>query len=180
MQEYVERILFSRQEIDARVRELADELTKRLDGTRPIVVCVLKGAAFFHADLCRALPFDVDIDFISVSTYGLSAVSTGCVRLFKDLEYDVFGRPVVIVEDVVDTGLTLRYLRERMAMRKPASVTTVAFLDKRPCHPDGLSADLCGFSVGEEFLVGYGLDYAGRYRNLPYVASLKLGKEEEL
>lgn len=172
-QEDIERVLFTREQIAARVAALGTELTRRLNGERPIMVCILKGAAFFFADLCRAMACDVDTDFLSVSSYGTAATSSGAVRLVRDLSQDVSGRRVVLVEDVIDSGLTMQYLRNLFAQRKAAEVITVSFLDKANCHPPKHAADLLGFSVGDEFLVGYGLDYAEHYRNLPDVGVLR-------
>ena len=132
------------------------------------MVCVLKGAVFFFADLCRRMTCPMDLDFLQVSSYGMNAVSSGEICLKKDLERDVTERTVVLVEDIVDSGLTLRYLGQLLAKRGAKRVLTVAFLDR------GTPAtDLKGFSVGDGFVVGYGLDFAEQYRNLPYIATLK-------
>ncbi len=164
----MEAVLFTRQEIAQRVEELGKELQDRLQGERPVMVCVLKGAVFFFADLCRSMTCPVDLDFLQVSSYGMNAASSGEVCMKKDLEWDITGRTVVLVEDIVDSGLTLRYLEKLFSQRGAKQVLTVAFLDR------GTPAtDLCGFSVGGEFVVGYGLDYAEHYRNLPYIAALK-------
>lgn len=169
----IERVVFTEKAIAARVEAIAAELTKTLGDKRPVLVCVLKGATFFYVDLCRCMDCAIDMDFISVSSYGDSAKSTGVVRLTRDLDQNITGRHVVIVEDIIDSGLTMKYLRDLFAARKPASITTVSFLDKQTCHPPELSTDLCGFKIGEEFIVGYGLDYANYYRNLPYIGVLK-------
>ena len=115
----------------------------------------------------------IDMDFISVSSYGAGAQSTGVVRLIKDLDNNITGRDVVIVEDIIDSGLTMHYLKELLSARKPASITTVSFLDKATCHDKSLKTDICGFEIPDEFVVGYGLDYAEKYRNLPYIGILK-------
>ncbi len=164
----IETILFSETTIARRVGALAQELQTRLQGERPVMVCVLKGAVFFFADLCRRMDCPMDLDFLQVSSYGMNAVSSGEVRLKKDLEWDITDRTVVLVEDIVDSGLTLRYLEQLLAKRGAKRVLTVAFLDR------GTPAtDLKGFSVDNSFVVGYGLDYAEQYRNLPYIATLK-------
>lgn len=166
----IARVLFSEDAIADRVRELADELTERFRGERPVLVCVLKGAVFFFVDLCRRMDCPLDMDFISVSSYGKAAASSGVVRLLRDLDHDIAGRHVVIVEDIVDSGLTMAYLKQLFGARKPASVSSVSFLQKEGAQQP---VDYCGFSVQNEFLVGYGLDYAEHYRNLPYIGVLK-------
>lgn len=164
----IETILFPEAEITQRVNELAEELQSRLEGERPIMVCVLKGAVFFFADLCRRMTCPMDLDFLQVSSYGMSSTSSGEIRMKKDLERNVAGRTVVLVEDIVDSGLTLRYLGQLLTQRGAKRVLTVAFLDR------GTPAtDLKGFSVDNSFVVGYGLDYAEEFRNLPYIATLK-------
>ena len=160
----IERVLFTEKTIAARVEQLGAELTARLGGKRPVLVCVLKGASFFYIDLCRSMNCAID---------GQNAKSTGVVRLIKDLDNNITGRDVVIVEDIIDSGLTMKYLKELFAARKPASITTISFLDKAGAHPSEYKTDLCGFEIGGEFVVGYGLDYANFYRNLPYIGVLR-------
>ena len=126
----IERVLYTEKAIAARVEEIGTELTKKLGDKRPVLVCVLKGASFFYIDLCRCMNCAIDMDFISVSSYGAGAQSTGVVRLIKDLDNNITGRDVVIVEDIIDSGLTMHYLKELLSARKPASITTVSFLDK--------------------------------------------------
>ena len=161
----IERVLFTEKAIAARVAQLGDK--------RPVLVCVLKGASFFYIDLCRCMNCAIDMDFIAVSSYGASAQSTGVVRLIKDLDNNITGRHVVIVEDIIDSGLTMQYLRQLFGARNPASITTVSFLDKASRHPESYKTDMCGFEIPDEFVVGYGLDYANYYRNLPYIGILK-------
>ena len=161
----IERVLYTEKAIAARVEEIGTELTKKLGDKRPVLVCVLKGASFLN---CA-----IDMDFISVSSYGAGAQSTGVVRLIKDLDNNITGRDVVIVEDIIDSGLTMHYLKELLSARKPASITTVSFLDKSTCHDKSLKTDICGFEIPDEFVVGYGLDYANYYRNLPYIGILR-------
>jgi len=169
----IERVLYTEKAIAARVEQLAAELTERLGGERPVLVCVLKGASFFYIDLCRSMNCGIDMDFIAVSSYGAGAQSTGVVRLIKDLDNNITGRHVVIVEDIIDSGLTMKYLRELFSARRPASITTISFLDKVGRHPASYKTDLCGFEIPDEFVVGYGLDYANYYRNLPYIGVLR-------
>lgn len=169
----IERVLYTEKAIAARVESIGAELTERFGKNRPVLVCVLKGASFFYIDLCRCMNCAIDMDFISVSSYGAGARSTGVVRLIKDLDNNITGRDVVIVEDIIDSGLTMQYLKELFLARKPSSITTVSFLDKASCHSSNLKTDLCGFEIENEFVVGYGLDYANYYRNLPYIGVLK-------
>ena len=180
----IERVLFTEKAIAARVEQLGADLTAKLGDKRPVLVCVLKGASFFYIDLCRCMNCAIDMDFIAVSSYGASAQSTGVVRLIKDLDNNITGRHVVIVEDIIDSGRTLAYLIEVLKQRgpkdirlfgarNPASITTISFLDKASRHPESYKTDMCGFEIPDEFVVGYGLDYANYYRNLPYIGILK-------
>ena len=169
----ISRILFTEKQIAARVEALGMELAEEYKDKKPVMICVLKGASFFYIDLCRQMHCNIDMDFISVSSYGASSKSSGVVRLVKDLDTDITGRHVVIVEDIIDSGLTLSYLKEFFGARKPASIKTISFLDKTARHPDNLKTDYCGFEIPDEFVVGYGLDYANYYRNLPYIGILK-------
>ncbi len=169
----IESVLFSEKKISARVEELGAELTKLYKDKAPIMVCILKGASFFYTDLCRQIKCPIHMDFISVSSYGADSQSSGVVRLIKDLDNNITDRDVVIVEDIIDSGLTLRYLKELFRSRKPKSIRTVCLLDKVECHPADIGTDLKGFDIGNQFVVGYGLDYADNYRNLPYIGVLK-------
>lgn len=171
--EDIERVLFTKEQIDARVAEIGQELMEKFHGERPIMVCVLKGASFFYIDLCRAMNCHIDMDFIAVSSYGANSKSSGVVKLIKDLDSDISGRHVVLVEDIIDSGLTLKYLNELFSSRKPASISTVSFLKKKGITNQAWKADVSGFEIPDEFVVGYGLDYAGSYRNLPYIGVLK-------
>ena len=138
----IERVLFTEKTIAARVEQLGAELTARFADKRPVLICVLKGASFFYIDLCRSMNCAIDMDFIAVSSYGQNAKSTGVVRLIKDLDNNITGRDVVIVEDIIDSGLTMQYLKELFTARKPSSVTTISFLDKAGAHPRRSSATL--------------------------------------
>ena len=169
----IERVLYTEKAIAARVEQIGAELTEKLGDKRPVLVCVLKGASFFYIDLCRSMNCSIDMDLIAVSSYGAGARSTGVVRLIKDLDNNITGRDVIIVEDIIDSGLTMQYLRQLFAAPHPSSITTVSFLDKTGRHPKELSTDLCGFEIPDEFVVGYGLDYANYYRNLPYIGVLR-------
>lgn len=169
----IEYALFTEKKISARVEELGAMLTEEYKDKAPIMVCILKGASFFYTDLCRQMKCPIHMDFISVSSYGAEAKSSGVVRLVKDLDNIITDRDVIIVEDIIDSGLTLKYLRELFMSRKPRSIKTVCLLDKVDCHPAELACDLKGFDIGNQFVVGYGLDYADNYRNLPYIGVLK-------
>ena len=144
-------------------------ITRDYEGKDLVVISILRGAAIFMADLVRQIDLPLEMDFMAVSSYGKEAESSGIVRIQKDLSTDIMGRDVLIAEDVIDTGLTLRYLIKNLQSRKPASLSIAALLRKD--IPE--QADYSGFEVGNEFVVGYGLDYAEKYRNLPYVGALK-------
>lgn len=169
--EDAERILFSEREIQETVRRLGGELSRDYAGRNPLLVGVLKGVTFFLADLIRAMPIDLEIDFMAISSFGRPSAES--VRIIKDLERDIHGRDVVLVEDIVDTGLTLSYLLDYLSQHQPRSLEVCALLDKRPRRLVDSPIRYVGFVVGEEFLVGYGLDLHGRYRNLPFISMLK-------
>jgi hypoxanthine phosphoribosyltransferase len=163
------RVLISREALEARVGELAGAIATDYEGTCPILVCVLKGAIFFMADLARRLPFDLEMEFMAVSSYGHSTDSSGVVRILKDLDTDIEGRRVLVVEDIIDSGLTLRYLTDNLNSRNPASLEVVTLLSKPSRRTAELDCRYTGFEIPHEFVVGYGLDYAEKYRNLPYI-----------
>lgn len=172
MNNMIGQVLFTEEQIAHRVQTLANQLNLKFSEKNPIFVCVLKGAACFFVDLCRLMKCDVEMEYIAVSSYGAGVKSSGVVHLIKDMDRSIEGRDVVIVEDILDTGLTLQYLKELFSKRKAASVTTVALLDKQCAHKKELATDYYGFAVGNDFIVGYGIDYNNRYRNLPYIAAL--------
>ncbi len=169
----ISSVLFSEEQIEERVNQLAKQLTADYEGKDPLMICVLKGASFFYADLCRSMKCRLFMDFIAVSSYGMNARSTGVVRIIKDLDKNITDRHVVIVEDIIDSGLTLKYLKELLSARKPASIKTICLLDKITQHKCEIKPDYCGFSMPDHFVVGYGLDYSDYYRNLPYIGILK-------
>ena len=171
--EDIQYVMFTREQIAARVRALGKELTDRFEGEKPLMICVLRGAVFFFTDLCREMDCLMDMDFISASSYFQGTKSSGVVRLVKDSSIDMQNRHVVLVEDIIDSGLTLEYLVKLFATRNPKSITTVALLDKIVDKPDRFNVDLYGFKIPDEFVVGYGLDYADYYRNLPYIGVIK-------
>ena len=166
-------VLLSTEVIQARVAELAAELDRDYAGRTPILCGVLTGATIFLADLIRQIRGPVELDFIAVSSYGAGTRSSGVVRLLKDLNEEVTGRDLIIVEDIVDTGLTLAYLRELLMARNPASLATCALLDKKDRRETVVPLEYIGFEIPNAFVVGYGLDYAGLYRQLPYVGMLR-------
>lgn len=159
----------SRAVIDARVKELAQTIARDTGGVPLHFVCVLKGAVLFLADLVRHLGTGVTIDFMALSSYGGGTTSSGEVRVIKDLDYGLEGRDVVIVEDIVDTGLTLHYLQEILRARNPKSLRTVCLLNKPSRRRIDVAVDYIGFTIDDHFVVGYGLDYSEKYRNLPYI-----------
>ena len=167
-------ILVTRQEMATRQRELAAEITSALGGAArpPVVVGILKGSTLFHADLIRLLDFDLTVDFMSISSYAEAAAGEGVVRIIKDLDQDVGGRDVLIVEDIVDTGFTLNYLRRHILARGPASVRTVSLLDRSARRIVPVPLEHHGFVIPDVFVVGYGLDYQARYRNLKDIVAV--------
>lgn len=172
------RVLLSRQIIRKRIRELGRRITKDYAGKDLHLIGVLKGASIFHADLVRTIDLNVSFDFIAVGSYGNSAHSSGEVRILKDLDESPDGREVLLVEDIVDTGLTLNYLRQSLQARTPESLKTVALLSKPFRRVIEVPVEYVGFEIGDEFVVGYGLDYNQRYRNLPdiYVLPVDIQK----
>lgn len=170
----IERVVFSEEDIAAIVEKMGHEITEEYADKNPLVVCVLKGAVVVMADVMRAIKAPLTIDFMAVSSYGDATSSSGVVRILKDLDSRIEGRHVIIVEDILDSGLTLSYLINMLQSRGPASVEVAAFLvkdvDDRDCS---VVPRFVGAHVPNEFIVGYGLDYAERYRNLPYIGVLK-------
>ena len=169
----IERVLYTEKAIAARVEALGYQITEQYRDKNPVVVCILKGASFFYTDLCRAIKTDIYMDFISVSSYGMDSKSSGVVRLVKDINTNITGRDVLLVEDIIDSGLTLSYLKDFFGARRPASFKTACLLEKEGRKSTAFQADYLGFRVPNEFVVGYGLDYADHYRNLPYIGVLK-------
>jgi hypoxanthine phosphoribosyltransferase len=171
--EDVGEVLLTQEQIQKRVAELAAKLTEDYAGSQPLLVGVLTGAVVFLSDLIRYMQMPVCIDFVQLRSYGDRTVSSGNVEIVKDLSQPVAGRDVVIVEDIVDTGRTLAYLVEELRRRGARSVRTCALLDKRERREVEVQVDYVGFGIPDAFVVGYGLDFAQRYRNLPYVAVLR-------
>lgn len=167
----IEEILYTEKEIYARVQEIGAEISK--DYNEIIAVGILKGASVFYADLVRTIKIPVTFDFMMASSYGENTVSSGTVDIKKDLESDISGKDVLLVEDIIDTGITISFLIKMLKERGAKSVKIAALLDKPERRIANVNIDYLGFSVKDEFLVGYGLDYAEKYRNLPYVGILK-------
>ena len=169
------RVMYTAQQIGARVREMGLEIARDLPGTRPLFVGVLKGACMFQCDLARATPLEVELDFLSVSSYGSGTTSSGTVHVINDLRGEVTGRHVVLCEGVVDSGLTLSNVLDLLRNRGAASLRVATLLDKVPCRKVQVPIDYVGWKIGSDFVVGYGLDVNERYRNLPYVGVLEEG-----
>jgi len=169
----IKDILFTEEKIAERIAELGAELTKEYAGKTIMIIGVLKGCFMFLADLVRHIDLECEIRFLTASSYGFSSVSSGKVNIEGDIDFDVSGKEVIIVEDILDSGITITALRAFIAKHKPASLKVCTLLDKPERRQLPITADYTGFECPNEFVVGYGLDYAERYRNLPYVASLK-------
>ena len=173
MKDDILEVLLSEEELQTRVRELGAQITRDYAGKTPFFLGVLKGCYVFMADLVRSVDLHCSMDFMAVSSYGRGTTSTGAVRITKDLSRDIEGKDVIIVEDILDSGITLSYLKKYLANRKPASIRIVTLLDKPARRKTDIQADYSGFTVPDEFVVGYGLDFAEGYRNLPYIGVLK-------
>lgn len=170
---HVEEILITADQIDRKVKELGKLISEDYRGKEILVVGVLKGAVVFMADLIRQITVPLSIDFMAVSSYGKASKSSGVVKIMKDLDQNIEGRHVILVEDIVDSGLTLKYMLENLQTRKPASLKICALLDKPDRRQTDVTADYNGFVIPDKFVVGYGLDYGERYRNLREIAVLK-------
>lgn len=168
----IQRVLLDENQLAQRVKELGTEISRDYAGGDLLLLGILKGSVIFLADLARAIHVPVDMDFIAVSSYGAGTSTTGQVRLLKDLEGPIAGRDLLIVEDIIDSGLTLSYLIEILQSREPRSIKVVVLLDKPERRREKIVPDYTGFTIPDEFVVGYGLDYAEQYRSLPYVGVL--------
>lgn len=173
MNKDIREILISEEKLQSKVKELGAKITEDYKDKDLLLVCVLKGAVIFVSDLMRNIDLPLDIDFMAISSYGSNTQSSGVVRILKDLNTSIEGRDVLIVEDIIDSGLTLSYLVDNLKSRGPASVSICTILDKPDRRKTSLDIKYTGFQVPDEFVVGYGLDYAEKYRNLPYIAVLK-------
>ncbi|WP_453992514.1 hypoxanthine phosphoribosyltransferase [Bacillus nitroreducens] len=173
MKHDIEKILFSEEEIQQKIKDLGHTLTEDYKDKFPLAIGILKGAMPFMGDLLKRVDTYLEMDFMDVSSYGNSTVSSGEVKIIKDLDTSVEGRDILIIEDIIDSGLTLSYIVELFRYRKAKSIKIVTLLDKPTGRKADISADYVGFIVPDEFVVGYGLDYAEKYRNLPYIGVLK-------
>lgn len=169
----IREILVTEAQIRDKVKELAGQIAKDYAGRNPLVICILKGAFVFMADLIKEIDIPIEVDFMAVSSYGSSTRSSGVVKIVKDLDVSVEGRDVLIVEDIIDSGLTLSYVIDVLERRNALSVRVVTLLDKPERRAVELEVDYKGYELPDEFVVGYGLDYAEKYRNLPYIGVLK-------
>jgi hypoxanthine phosphoribosyltransferase len=170
----VAKVLIPEDELQARVKELGQEISQLYsEDEPPLLICVLKGAFIFLADLTRYLPIRHEVDFMEVTSYGGGTVSSGVVRILLDLESNIEGRHVLIVEDIVDTGRTLDYITRNLRTRQPASLRIVTLLNKTARREIDVPLDLVGFEIPDEFVIGYGLDFAEEYRNLPFIGVLR-------
>lgn len=168
----LKKVLLTREQISEKVQELGDNISRDYEGKDLLLVSVLKGSVVFMADLMRAITINANIDFLSVSSYGSGVKTTGVVKILKDLDVSIEGKDVLVVEDILDSGLTLSYILGILGDRNPKSIKICTFLDKPERRKTDLKADYTGFEVPDEFVVGYGLDYAEKYRNLPVVGVL--------
>lgn len=173
MREDIQEVLFSEKTLDQRITELGAQITEDYRGKSLIIVGILKGSNIFTSDLVRKIDLPLRMEFMAVSSYGNATQSTGVVKILKDLDRGIEGEHVLIVEDIVDSGLTLKYLKDILLTRNPESVKICTLLDKPARRKENITPDYSGFEVPDEFIVGYGIDYAERYRNLPYVGILK-------
>lgn len=169
----IKEVLLDEATIKAKVKELGEAITKDYPDGNMLLIGVLKGSVIFMADLLREIQADVSMDFMAVSSYGASTESSGVVRILKDLDFNIEGKDIIIVEDIIDTGTTLKYLVEILKRRHPRSLKVCCLLDKPERRKVDMKADYIGFSIPDEFVVGYGLDFAERFRNLPYIGIVK-------
>lgn len=173
MSSFVKEILLTEEDIKTKVKELGEKISKDYEGKKVIFIGVLKGSVVFVADLMRSMTIDVSSDFMAVSSYGNSSETSGVVKILKDLDFDIEGQDVIIVEDIIDTGTTLKYLYEYIKARSPKSLKICCLLDKPERRKADITADYVGFSIPDHFVVGYGLDYSERFRQFPYIGVLK-------
>ena len=169
----IKEVLISKEKIAEKIAEIGQQINMDYEGKETLLVAVLKGSVVFLADLMRAIDIPVSIDFMAVSSYGAGTTSTGVVKIIKDLDTPLEGKHLIIVEDILDSGVTLSYLKELLLGRNPASIKIVTLLDKPTRRKADIKMDYTGFEIPDEFVVGYGLDYDEKYRNLPYIGVLK-------
>lgn len=170
------KVLISEEEVDARIRELGEKISKEYEGKQIHLICVLKGGVFFMCELAKRITVPVSMDFMCVGSYGDGTKTSGVVRLAKDLDESIENKEVLIVEDIIDSGNTLYYLMDVLRQRKPASLRLCTLLDKPDRRVKDVHVDWTGFEIPDEFVVGYGLDYAQKYRNLPYIGVVEVAE----
>lgn len=170
------KVLISEEEVDARIRELGEKISKEYEGKQIHLICVLKGGVFFMCELAKRITVPVSMDFMCFGSYGDGTKSSGVVRLAKDLDESIENKEVLIVEDIIDSGNTLYYLMDVLRQRKPASLRLCTLLDKPDRRVKDVHVDWTGFEIPDEFVVGYGLDYAHKYRNLPYIGVVEVAE----
>ena len=169
----IECILFSEEQLKQRVREMGEQITADYQGKEPVLISILRGAYIFMADLTRSIDLPCTVDFMAVSSYGKGVSSSGQVQITKDLSEEIEGKDIIVIEDILDSGNTLYYLMQILQARHPASIRLCTLLDKPDRRVKDIKADYSGFSIPDAFVVGYGLDWAEKYRNLPYIGILK-------
>lgn len=170
-------VLLTEEEVDKRIKELAEQITKDYEGKSVHLICILKGSVFFTCELAKRIEIPVSMDFMSVSSYGADTKSSGIIKIVKDLDESITGKDVIVIEDIIDSGRTLSYLLALLKDRKPNSLRLCTLLDKPERRVIDVDVDYTGFQIPDEFVVGYGLDYAQKYRNLPYIGVVHLDKE---
>ena len=172
-------VMISQEEVEKRIKELAEQINRDYEGKELLLVCILKGSIFFTCELAKHITVPIQIEFMRVSSYGNKTVSSGEVKVVQDLEQSIMGKHVLVVEDIVDTGRTLSYLLKNLRNREPASIRLTTLLDKPDRRIAQVYVDYTGFNIPDEFVVGYGLDYAQQYRNLPYIGVYHPDADEE-
>ncbi|MBC8313330.1 MAG: hypoxanthine phosphoribosyltransferase [Candidatus Cloacimonetes bacterium] len=169
----IEKILISEKEIQEKIKKVASQISKDYKDKTPLLISILKGGVVFLTDLMRYIEIPIEIDFLGIASYGSSTKSSGVVKITKDFNYDISGRHIIIVEDIVDTGLSLKYIINLIKWKNPESIKICALLDKESAHSSDIKIDYKCFIAPDEFVVGYGLDYSEKYRNLPFIGVLK-------
>lgn len=172
-------VMISEEEIDQKIRQMGQQISKDYEGKELHMICVLRGGVFFMCELAKRISIPVSLDFMSVSSYGSDTKSSGVVKIVKDLDDSIKGKHVLVVEDIIDSGRTLSYLMELLREREPASLKLCTMLDKPDRRVVDVNVDYTGYRIPDAFVVGYGLDYAQKYRNLPYIGVVELSEEEE-
>lgn len=171
------RVMLTEEEVDRRIKTIAEQISEDYAGKKIHLICVLKGGVFFMCELAKRITVPVSMDFMAISSYGRGTQSSGIIKIIKDLDESITGEDVLVVEDIVDSGRTLSYLMEMLKDRKPNSLRLCTLLDKPDRRVVEVKVDYTGFKIPDEFVVGYGLDYAQKYRNLPYIGVVELDKE---